>query len=199
MPILLGAFLVLTMLVWHQGRRLVARTYLSRYPKLGDAWAVLSKRIVTRTPGVSVFMASADEGVPPFLVHHVERTRALQQRVLLLTVVTKDVPRVELKDRLEIRELEHGFVRVHVYFGYFEEPDIPRALRLAVARRELDLELSEVTYYLARERILGNPGGQMNWVLERFFGYLSRNAVNADRHFRIPHGQVIEVGVQLDL
>jgi two-component system sensor histidine kinase KdpD len=46
---------------------------------------------------------------------------------------------------------------------------------------------------------LGNPGGSMNVFLERFFGFLSRNAVNADRWFRIPHAQVIEVGAQIDL
>jgi K+ transporter len=39
----------------------------------------------------------------------------------------------------------------------------------------------------------------MGVVLETFFAFLSRNAVNADRYFRIPHNKVIEVGAQIDL
>ena len=39
----------------------------------------------------------------------------------------------------------------------------------------------------------------MNVVFERFFSFLSRNAVNADRYFQIPAEKVIEVGAQIDL
>ena len=198
-PLLMGAAVVVVMLVWHEGRRLVARVYLTKYSSFDDAWAIISQRVAQRVAGVGVFMASADKGVPPILVHLVERTRSLHKTIVLLTVVTTETPEVENRDRLDVEEIGHGFWRVHVYYGFMQQPNIPRALDLAVRRRVLDVDLEEVTYYLARERILANAGGQMGVLLESFFGFLSRNAVNADRYFRIPHSQVIEVGAQIDL
>jgi KUP system potassium uptake protein len=198
-PLLMGAAVVAVMLVWHEGRRLVAKVYSTRYASFDDAWGIISQKVAQRVGGVGVFMASADQGVPPILVHLVERTRSLHKTIVLLTVVTKETPIVEIRDRIDVEEVGHGFWRVHVYYGFMQQPNVPKALDLAVRRRVLDIDPDEITYYLARERILANPGGQMGIVLESFFGFLSRNAVNADRYFRIPHSQVIEVGAQIDL
>jgi KUP system potassium uptake protein len=198
-PLGIGAFVVFIMLVWHEGRRLVARVYSQRYPSFDEAFGIIQARIAQRVGGVGIFMASSDQGVPPILMHLVERTRSLHKTIVLLTVVTKETPRVEKKDRVEVSEIGHGFWRVRVYYGFVEQPNIPSAIDLAVRRRWLDIDVDEITYYLARERILANPGGSMGTLLESFFGFLSRNAVNADRYFRIPHSQVIEVGAQIDL
>jgi KUP system potassium uptake protein len=198
-PLGIGAFVVSIMLVWHEGRRLVGRIYSTRYPAFDDAWKIISQNVAQRVGGIGVFMASSAQGVPPILVHLVERTRSLHKTIVLLTVVTKDTPKVRNEDRISVEEIGHGFWRVHVFYGFMEQPNVPKALDLAVRRRVLDIDLAEVTYYLARERILANPGGDMGVVLESVFGFLSRNAVNADRYFRIPHSQVIEVGAQIDL
>ncbi len=198
-PLGIGAFVVSIMLVWHEGRKNVGLVYSTRYPSFDDAWSIISQKIAQRVDGVGVFMASADQGVPPILVHLVERTRSLHKTIVLLTVVTKDTPVVENRDRIDVAEIGHGFWRVHVYYGFMQQPNVPKALDLAVRRRDIDVDIDELTYYLARERILAKPGGEMGVVLESFFGFLSRNAVNADRYFRIPHTQVIEVGAQIDL
>jgi KUP system potassium uptake protein len=187
------------MIVWHEGRRLVGKIYTTRYPSFDQAWEECSKCITHRTPGTGVFMASADSGVPPILVHLVQRTRTLHKQILLLTVLTQETPKVELKDRIKVLEIGHGFSRVLVSYGFMEQPDIPRALRLAWTHKFLAVDLDDVTYYLARERILAGPGGEMGVVLESVFAFLSRNAINADRYFRIPHNKVIEVGAQIDL
>jgi KUP system potassium uptake protein len=198
-PVILAAFITMVMLVWYEGRRLVASTYLSRFRDFDDAWPAISQRLAQRVGGVGVFMASADKGVPPILVHHVERTRSLHKHIVLLTVVTKDQPRVENRDRLELEEMKHGFWRLHVYYGFMEQPDVPRALSLCARRQLLDIDVDDVTYYLARERILANRGGDMPQLLEAVFSWLSRNAVNADRYFKIPPELVVEVGAQIDL
>jgi len=198
-PLLMGAVVVVVMLVWHEGRRQVAWVYSTKYASFDDAFATISKTIEHRVGGVGIFMASADRGVPPILMHLVRRTRALHEIVVLLTVGTKDAPRVENRDRLDVEELGHGFWRLHVYYGFMEQPDVPRALDLAVRRRVIDAVLDDVTYYLARERVLATKGGVLGHVFESLFGFLTRNAVNADRYFRIPHPSVVEVGAQIDL
>ena len=200
-PLAIGAVVVMVMLVWHEGRRCLAGLAVGQGHTFDETWQSMASDIAGRTPGTGVFMASNDDGIPPVLLHHVRRSHALHSRVILLTVKTVDRPRVELRDRLHIVPLAHGFTRMIVRYGYMEEPDVPRALRLAAVRRDIDvdIDLDEVTWYLARERILGEGGGQMGATLESLFGFLQRNAVNADRHFRIPPEQVLELGQQVDL
>ncbi len=198
-PLLLGSLIVVVMLVWHQGRWQLFQHYTDRFVSFDDAWPELEKEIAQRTPGTGIFMAASDTGLPPILAHHVKRTRALHKQILLVTVVTAEQPKVEKKDRLRIDALGHGFFRVHIYFGFMEQPNVPRALNLAIVRRDLDFDIDDVTYYLARERVLAGPGGGMGVLPEKIFGFLNRNATNADRYFQIPNGQVIEVGTLVDL
>jgi KUP system potassium uptake protein len=198
-PLLLGSLIVVVMLVWHQGRWQLFQHYTARFVSFEEAWPELEQEIAQRTPGTGIFMAASDSGLPPVLAHHVKRTRALHKQILLVTVVTTEQPKVEKRDRLRIDSLGHGFHRIHIYFGFMEAPNVPRALNLAIVRRDLDFDLDEVTYYLARERVLAGPGGAMGVLPEKVFGFLNRNATNADRYFQIPNEQVIEVGTLVDL
>jgi KUP system potassium uptake protein len=198
-PLLLGLCIVVVMLVWHWGRRLLHAHYVGHRHSFDAVWPELEHIIAQRTPGTAIFLAASDDGLPPVLVHIVKRTHALHRQVILCTVVTAEKPFVEKKDRLAITSLGHGFHRVHVYFGFMEQPNVPRALNLARVRRDLDFDPEEVTYYLARDRVLGAEGGQMTTLPEMLFGFLNRNATNADRYFQIPPAQVIEVGTVVDL
>jgi KUP system potassium uptake protein len=198
-PVLIGAGLVFVMLLWHEGRRFIAERYFPRFESFAETWPELEQEIAQRTPGTGAFLSVSDKGLPPILAHHVKRTRALHKQILLLTVVTAEVPTVPKKDRITVEPMSHGFSRVHVYFGYMEQPDVPRALHLARVRKELDFEPEDVTYYLARENLIGGAGGRMGVFLEKAFGFLQRNAVNVDLYFRIPADQVVEVGTQIDL
>ena len=198
-PLLLGAAITMTMLVWHHGRRLIHRHYIGRFADFEDTWSELEKDIAQRTPGTGVFMAASDDGLPPVLPHLVARTHALHKQVIILTVVTAEQPFVEKKDRLSIQSIGHGFYRVHCFFGFMEQPNVPRALNLARVRRDLDFEPEDITWYLGRDRVLGGPDGVMGPIAEQYFGFLNRNATNADRYFNIPPEQVIEVGTLVDL
>lgn len=198
-PLMLGAGLTVTMLIWHWGRRLIFMHYVGRHDSFDETWPTLEKVIAQRTPGTGVFMAASDAGLPPVLPHMVQRTHALHKQIIILTVVTDEKPKVETRDRLVISEMGHGFFRVHMFFGFMEQPNVPRALNLARVRRDIEYEADDLTYYLGRDRVLGGPGGEMGVIPEKFFGFLNRNATNADRYFSIPPEQVIEVGTLVDL
>ena len=198
-PLLMGLCITITMLVWHWGRRLLHAHYVGRFSSFEATWPELERSIAQRTPGTGIFMAASDDGLPPVLPHIVRRTHALHKQVVLLTVITAEQPFVEKKDRLTITPLGHGFFRVHCFFGFMEQPNVPRALNLARVRRDLEFDADEVTYYLARDRVLGTHSGEMGVIPEKFFGFMNRNATNADSYFQIPPGQVIEVGTLVDL
>ncbi len=198
-PVLIGVGVVAAMLIWSKGRTLVVEEYARRFGAVEEALPRLHESIVARVPGTAVFMASSVEHMPPVLVHLVERLHTLQDQVLLFTVSVANEPTVATGSRCEVSDLGGGFYRVVARYGFMEDPDVPAVVHAACERAGLRIDDATVTYFLGRERVLGRDAGVMGRFAEGLFGYLSRNAVAADLHFRIPPRQVIEIGIQLDL
>ena len=143
-------------------------------------------------------MSSISEGVPPVVVHHVERLNVLHETLILLTIVTARVPYVAHGKRTKIESLGGGLHRVIGTYGFMETPDVPALLREA-KKAGLDADIEDVTYFLGRETMLAGPGGQMGEIEETLFAFLTRNSRPATSHFKLPPNQVIEIGTQIDL
>ena len=151
-----------------------------------------------RVPGVAVFMTSNLFGTPPTLLHNLEHNHVLHERVLLLTVVSKDVPHVPEDERLTVEPLGHGFFRVALHYGFMEEPDVPVGLA-GLGEHGLPLDAEHTTFFLGVETLLAtNREGMQRWR-ERLFAIMSRNAVRATSFFRIPPDRVVELGMQIEL
>ena len=199
-PVLIGVAFISAMLIWSKGRTLVVEQYTHRFASMEEAVPRLLQRIVARTPGLGVFMASSPTHVPPIMMHLVERERVLHEQVLLLTVITEPVPEVAEERHLQISHHGNGIHRAVVTYGFMQEPDVPAVVKEVILRAELGaLKPDDITYYLGRETVLATDSGSMKRFAESIFSYLQRNAVTADKHFKIPPKQVIEIGIQLDL
>ena len=198
-PILIGAAILGIMVVWNRGRTLVAQRYAVRFPTPESAQQRVDARLSHRVAGTAVFMSSSEKALPPVLVHHVERSRALQETVILLTIQTANEPTVHPESRYTVTQLEDGFWRVVARFGFMEDPDVTPVLHAAVKSSAIPFPVSEVTYYLGRENFVASSKGQMGAVSESVFAFLQRNSIAADRHFGLPHRHVVEIGTQMDL
>jgi KUP system potassium uptake protein len=158
------------------------------------------KRLQCRIKGTGVVMTSMSDGVPPVLVHHVQRLRVLHESVVILTIQTARVPYTRRGKRTEVQDLGEGLYRVTGTYGFMERPDVPALLCEAQdAGLDVKIDLADVTYFLGRETILALSTGRMGEVEESIFGVLSRNSRPATTHFRLPPDQVIEIGTQIDL
>ena len=208
-PIIIGAVFFTVMVVWRRGRRMLADALAKRTKPIdeflkeygGDDSAYRDGkrgRLQARIKGTGVVMSSLSEGVPPVVVHHVERLRVLHETVILLTIVTAKVPFVAPGKRTKLEPLGGGFHRVIGTYGFMETPDVPALMREARAAG-LDVDIDDVTYFLGRETMLAGPGGQMGEIEETLFAVLSRNSRPATAHFKLPPDQVIEIGTQIDL
>ncbi len=210
-PILIGSVFFTLMVVWRRGRRLLAHAlhekampvekFLAEYCNKGSADAGAKRRgLECRIKGTGVVMASLSEGVPPVLVHHVERLRVLHENLVILTIKTARVPYTQRGKRTTIESLGGGLHRVTGTYGFMEHPDVP-SLLVEAMREGLDvtIDLATVTYFLGRETILALSTGRMGEIEETIFGVLSRNSRPATTHFKLPPDQVIEIGTQIDL
>ena len=198
-PVLIGAAVLTIMVIWNRGRTLIANQYRLRFPNKESAQDRVNARLAARVPGTAVFMASSADMLPPVLVHHVERSRALQETVVLLTIQIVGEPVVEEEGRYSVMHLEDGFHRIVVKFGFMEEPNVLPILERAVKEYGIPFGERDVTYYLGRENFIASSKGRMGAVAETIFSLLQKNAVAADRYFGLPHRYVVEIGTQMDL
>jgi len=207
-PIIIGAAFFTVMVVWRRGRRMLQEAmttktmpidkFLAEYVGDESAHRDGKGRLQARIKGTGVVMASQAEGVPPVVVHHVQRLRVLHETIILLTIITAKVPYIAAGQRTRCETLGGGFYRVIGTYGFMESPDVPALMREARAAG-LIADIDDVTYFLGRETMLAGPGGQMGQVEETIFAVLSRNSRPATAHFKLPPDQVIEIGTQIDL
>ena len=197
-PLLIGAALFLMMTTWFRGRAIVQdmmnRSTLPMDLLIQD----VAKRKTPRVPGVAVFMTPASEGAPVVLLHHLKHNKMLHEQVVLLSIVSTEVPEVSDESRLTVEALPEGFFRVISKYGYMETPDVVKVIdRLGpwgVHKRP-----GETSYYLGRERLLPTGSGPLARWRKHLYIFMSRNTPSAAEFFGIPPNRAVELGAQMEL
>lgn len=196
---LVGAVLVYSVLTPSKRGREILAERLSRTGQPLDRFLErLAEAPPLRVEGTAIFLTSNPSGVPPALLQNLKHNKVVHEQVVLLTVFTEEVPHVPAEERLEVEPLGQGFYRVRAWYGFVEEPDVPRLLKL-VRQRGLRCSLSEATFFLGRETLIPTERPGMALWRDRLFAFLSRTAQRATAFFRIPPERVIEVGTQVEL
>ncbi|ARJ67180.1 potassium transport protein Kup [Magnetospirillum sp. ME-1] len=198
-PLAVGFGMLLLMATWRKGREILSRRLADGAMPL-DMFMAQQKESsnILRVRGTAVFMTGGTDTVPIALLHNLKHNKVLHQRVVFLTVITEDIPRVSARDRLVVEGLAEGFYRITVRYGFFQEPDIPKVLRLCKAFG-LEFEMMDTSFFLGRETLVPSTHPEMPEWRERLFVIMSRNAVAATDFFRIPAGRVVELGIQVQL
>ncbi|MGA9856185.1 MAG: potassium transporter Kup [Gammaproteobacteria bacterium] len=150
-----------------------------------------------RVPGTGIFMTAPNLGTPPMLQHHLEHNQVLHAQVVLLTVLTEDIPFVHPQQRLEVEKLDQGFYRVQAHYGFMQIPNVPYSLRRA-KDFGLVIDPQTVTYYIGRETLVHTKHmpTMMAWR-EKLFSFMSRNAIRATDFYQIPPDRTVELGLRL--
>lgn len=198
-PVLVGLGFFIVMINWKKGRLYLAEYLATKYPEWEGFVASLDKSVVARVPGTGVFLASRVSGVPPLMMHQVQRLHVIHETVLLVTLIIEHVPYVPARERLEVATLDKGFYRVVGHYGFMETLNLPVLVADAVRAAALQVNLRQVTYFIGRETFLATAAGRMGRWSESLFAFLSRNARSASSYFCLPPEQVMEIGAQIDL
>ena len=101
-------------------------------------------------------MTAQPDGVPYTLLYNLRHNQVLHERVILMTVVMTEVPRVAPNDRVAIEPLAEGFYRVILSYGFKDDPNIPLALELCGQHGMAPVEMMETSFFLGRETIVPN-------------------------------------------
>jgi len=196
-PLLVASVIFALMTTWKQGRKQLKKKLDARILHLQDFLEELKRKNPVRVPGAAVFLAGNPSGAPETLIKNVKHNNVLHEKVILLHVITSEIPYVRVGDRAAVEPLEDGFYRITLHYGFSQHPNIPVALaRLDIGGKTLAPE--EITYFLGREHLLITNDHSMSTWRKKIFAFLSRNARDATTFFRIPADRVIELGVQLE-
>jgi KUP system potassium uptake protein len=193
-----AAAIFILMTTWKTGRRLVAERLTARAVPLEEFMATVETVQPVRVPGTAVFMTAQPTGTPPALAHNLRYNKVLHDHVVVLTVVTAQVPHVPFDDRLSVQPLGHSMFNVRVQYGFMDDPNVPEAL-LQAREQGLHIDLDDTTYFLGRETIIVTAEQGMAVWREKLFVVMARNAVRATAFFRLPPERVVELGVQVEM
>jgi KUP system potassium uptake protein len=191
-----GVFTVIS--TWRRGREILFERLRPGAIPIEPFLASIAIHPPQRVPGTAVFLTAGREGVPHAMLHNLSHNKVLHERVVLLTVMTEDVPYVTDENRLEIDDMGEGFYRMSVRYGFKDEPDLPVALQLPNTLG-LEFSLMETSFFLSRQTIVPTKAPGMAMWREKLFATMSRNASSATEFFRIPTNRVVELGTQIEI
>jgi KUP system potassium uptake protein len=213
-PLVVAVGIYTLMTTWNRGRtRLAAIVRESTLP-MDLFLADVGRRKPPRVPGTAVFLTSNSSGAPPVLLHHLKHNKVLHEKVMLMSVVTEEIPQVEAEDRVACRELGEGFYEVVAHYGFMETPDVPAVLgALNQARGNgapVVVKVMETSFYLGRETLIVTRGSakevasgdgaghaRMSVWRKKLFVLMTRNARSATAFFGLPPNRVVELGAQI--
>jgi KUP system potassium uptake protein len=203
LPLLIAAIVVTVMTTWQRGRRIVTARRVEVEGELPQFIEEVHAERIVRVPGTAVFPHPTKQTTPLALRANVEFNHVLHERVVIVTVLSENVPHVPLGERLAIDELGHnadGVVHLSARFGFQDEQDVPGVLREARGLSdELEIDPDTAFYFLSRITIerCHNPG-MSTWRKRLFIG-MSHNAATPAAYFKLPIDRTVVMGSRIEL
>ena len=196
-PLVVAAGIFVVMTTWRKGRTVIGARFKEQTLPIDLFVREMTHKPPHRVPGTAVYMHSGI-ATPPALLHNLKHNKVLHERVILLRVVTEDIPYVPTSERTECESLGAGLWRVEVRYGFSQDPHIPAALAQCPPQG-LDFKPMDTTYFLGREKLIAIKGPPMRLWRARLFSLLSRNALGATTFFHLPPNRVVELGTQIEI
>jgi hypothetical protein len=131
-----------------------------------------------RVSGTAVFLTTQTERVPTTLLRNLKHNKVLHQTVLLVRVVTENIPRVAGPERIKARDLGSGFWQIEAHFGFAQTPNVPRELGRADIPG-LKLDPSQLSFFIGRANVKSSPRPGMARWREHLYSGLARIATRS--------------------
>src|ERR1700743_438164 len=197
-PLVSGLFIFWLMQTWQSGRAsLMARLLRGQKPGRGFI-EDLKLDPPVKVAGTAIFLDPKASGIPRALLNNIKFNRVIHEQVVLLTVVTREVPRVAAAKRLTVTPVCEGVVRVVAQVGFMEKPNITAILREAETHG-VPYDAEVTTYFLSREGLLPGRRSDLPPLRRRAFMPLARSAQVIGDYYGLPHNRVVEIGTRLEI
>jgi KUP system potassium uptake protein len=197
LPLLIAFGVFIAMDTWRRGRRVHQEKVRSESLPL-TLFLERADKSTTRVAGLGVFLSSRTDIVPGALLHNLKHNKVLHERVVIANVVVEDTPLVAAAKRIEVEKLGKGFYAVKIHHGFFETPDVPRALEDA-RRFGLALDVDTATFFIGRETLVPAERSELGRWRNRLYRAMAGAALSPARFYHLPTNRVVELGTQITI
>lgn len=197
-PLVIGIAMFTVMSTWRRGREIVRRKVNDGAMPLRGFVESIALSDTPRVEGTGVFMTTNPEGVPNALLHNLKHNKVLHGRVIILSIVIEDIPRVPKEDYVWIDNLGHGFYTIRAHYGFKESPNVPTMMK-DCRLQSMNFDMMDTSFFINRESLIATPRGGMALWREHLFVWMSHLAAKASEYFRIPTNRVVELGTQVEI
>lgn len=197
-PLVVGVIGYTLMSTWKTGRQRLRQRLINSLLPIEDFLKDVEMSQPPRVPGTAIFLAGNPDGTPAALMHNFKHNKVIHKRVVLLTILSEEIPFVEKERRVTVADLGQGFHRVIGRYGFMEEPNAEEVLKLCKPHG-LNFREMETTFFLSRETIIASGRRGLARWRKHLFALLARNAQPANAYFRLPPNRVVELGLQVEI
>ncbi|HEY5062504.1 MAG TPA: potassium transporter Kup [Gemmatimonadaceae bacterium] len=195
-PLCIAIFVYTLMTTWAAGHDYLVEARRAGAISLTGCFQRLDADGVHRAPGTAVVLSAHPDGVPALLLRLIAHTKTLPETVVLLSLVSADVPFVSDADQITVERLSHGFMRVTMRIGFMETHDVARMLAGVQDSTGTGATANPV-FYAAREHVVPTGSSGMARWRKRLFIIMLRTAPSAVDFFRLPASATVELGVEV--
>jgi KUP system potassium uptake protein len=195
----MGATLFTIMTTWRRGTGILAEQIANTTQNIETFIGRVTGEQIPLVAGTAVFFTDRLEQTPPPLQKLVRHTGVVYENVILLTIVFEPVPATGGDERMEFTQIDIGFYRIVLRYGFMQTPNVPSELS-ACAKLGLALDLDQVHYIIGRvDLIAGRKQRGMVLWRDKLFVFLERNTQDITANYHIPADQVMTVGLKLGI
>jgi KUP system potassium uptake protein len=207
LPLILAMAIFFVSITWKRGRSILAERLTEQTMPLTRFLETCTAKVLMRVPGDAIFMSGTERITPLPLAQNVRHNKVLHERILIVTVSTRDVPHMPESERLVIEELRSDVFHASLRYGFMEQPNVPEALfgkPLTYTRPDgtdgtFVFREDEVTFFFGHDTLLATERAGMAIFRERLFAFMARNSQRASSYFHIPAERVIQIGSVVEL
>jgi KUP system potassium uptake protein len=193
LPISVAAILAFSMWTWVTGTsRIQEKSRAGSIPLETLIKSLEDSTHLSRAPGTAVFLTAEAMVAPPALLHNLKHNGVLHSRNFIVSVRTANRPHVPDDEKIVLEPINDSFTRVRLIFGYMDDANVPKALRMKVK-----FDVMSTSFFLNRRSLrITDKDGMWLWQ-KRLFLSLFKMATNAHDYYRLPSNRVVELGQQI--
>lgn len=197
-PLLVGASIFIVMTTWRVGMDAMRRRRERDEIPVAQFVRQLRDRKINRIPGKAMFLALMGGSIPQVVADHLRQMGSLHEKTAILTVHFSAKPRLRRANRVHVEPLGEGLWHMTVYFGYFENPDVVRAVHNSKSTCPFDPD--GAIYFAERDRVIARrrPPRMSAWR-RSLFAFLLRNSIDPADRFNLSGENFVQISRQLQI
>ena len=194
-PLVLATAIFTVLSTWKRGVELLqAKGAAQSEARALNARSALATAV--RVPRTGVFFSARRTGYPSAFLHNLTHNMVVHEKTVFVTVEFIDSPYVDDAERLDIERLADGTLRLIVIFGFREDPDIAKILRLA-ARRGVRLDPEKTSFFTSKADVVSVSRPKWFGLRRKLFIWMLQNSTTVADYLRLPPDRVVELRVQV--